>query len=209
MLPASDLAEIISNLATLQLAPDTTAAVLGAVLAPLLRSSQPELPPPVIRETPARRSKPRRQKRKKSRPLLAASGEPTDGPRERALAALKANPDAPLSTIAKLARCARSTAVNARDDLRKEARKEARKPRNAAATSVLAKQNERRERAQRFLKDALADGPQPVSTVEEAAAKAHIDAQTLTQARGALGVVSSRGDAGAGNTLAVQWSLPG
>jgi hypothetical protein len=37
MLPAADLAEIIRNLATLQLAPNTTAAVLGAVLAPPLR----------------------------------------------------------------------------------------------------------------------------------------------------------------------------
>ena len=39
------------------------------------------------------------------------------------------------------------------------------------------------------------------------AAKAHIDEQALGQARGDLGVVTSRGDAG--NTLSVQWSLPG
>jgi len=46
-----------------------------------------------------------------------------------------------------------------------------------------------------------------VSHVEEAAAKAHIDVQTLEQARGDLGVVTSRGNTG--NTLSVQWSLPG
>ena len=41
MLPASDLTEIITNVASLKLEPTTTAAVLGAVLAPLLRSSAP------------------------------------------------------------------------------------------------------------------------------------------------------------------------
>jgi hypothetical protein len=40
MLPASDLTEILANLSALNLQPTTAAAVLGAVLAPLLRSSQ-------------------------------------------------------------------------------------------------------------------------------------------------------------------------
>jgi hypothetical protein len=151
------------------------------------------------------RSKP---KRKKSRPQVAAAGEGSDSPRARAIAALRANPGAPLSAIAQIAKCARSTAVNARDALAAEARKEARKPRrNPAATSVLAKQDERRERAQRFLRDTLANGPKPVSDIEAAAEKAHVDQQTLTQARGELGVITSRGNPG--NTLAVQWSLPG
>jgi len=38
MLPASDLAEILTNLAALNLQPNIVAAVLGAVLAPLLRT---------------------------------------------------------------------------------------------------------------------------------------------------------------------------
>jgi hypothetical protein len=62
-------------------------------------------------------------------------------------------------------------------------------------------------RAQRFLRDTLARGPKPVTDVEAAAEKAHVDPQTLAQARGDLGIVTSRGNAG--NTLSVQWSLPG
>ena len=38
MLPAADLSEILTNLAALNLQPNTAAAVLGAVLAPLLRA---------------------------------------------------------------------------------------------------------------------------------------------------------------------------
>src|SRR5262249_19938387 len=61
--------------------------------------------------------------------------------------------------------------------------------------------------AQRFLKDALAHGPKQVSGVEDAAERAHIDEHTLGQARGDLGVVVSRGNAG--GVQAVQWSLQG
>jgi Tfp pilus assembly protein PilF len=75
-------------------------------------------------------------------------------------------------------------------------------------SSVLAKQ-ERRQRAQRFLRDALAHGPKRVSDVEEAAAKAHIETHALEQARADLGIVTSRANAGGGNSLSVQWSLPG
>jgi hypothetical protein len=46
-----------------------------------------------------------------------------------------------------------------------------------------------------------------VSDVEEAAEKAHIDVQTLEQARADLGVVTSR--ANTGGAHAVQWRLPG
>ena len=42
----------------------------------------------------------------------------------------------------------------------------------------------RRSRAQRFLRDELADGPKRVTDVEEAAAKAHVDPETLERARG-------------------------
>src|SRR5262245_37161454 len=63
MLPASNLVEIIRNLATLQLAPDTTAAVLGAVLAPLLRSPpQTEVFPPARTQPSVRRPRPKRRK---------------------------------------------------------------------------------------------------------------------------------------------------
>jgi hypothetical protein len=47
MLPASDLAEILTNLGALNLQPNTTAAVIGAILAPLLRSSEPGVPVPI------------------------------------------------------------------------------------------------------------------------------------------------------------------
>jgi len=70
-------------------------------------------------------------------------------------AALKANPDATLTTVAEIAGVSRATVVNARDELAAEARKEARKSRE---TSKTAKPTER-ERAHRFLKDALAHGP--------------------------------------------------
>jgi hypothetical protein len=49
--------------------------------------------------------------------------------------------------------------------------------------------------------------PQQVSDVEAAAERAHVDPQTLAQARGDLGIVISRGNAG--GVMAVQWSLPG
>ena len=64
-----------------------------------------------------------------------------------------------------------------------------------------------RRRAERFLKDALAHGARPVSDVEAAAERAHVDPTALAQARGDLGVVTSRGNAG--GVMAVQWSLPG
>jgi hypothetical protein len=60
---------------------------------------------------------------------------------------------------------------------------------------------------QRFLKDALAHGPKQVSDIEEAATRAHVDPHALEQARADLGIITSRGNTG--NTLSVQWSLPG
>jgi hypothetical protein len=72
---------------------------------------------------------------------------------------------------------------------------------------VLAKQTDRRARAQQFLRGELARGPRPVTDVEQAAEKAHVDPTALAQARGDLGVTVSRGNAG--GVQAVQWSLPG
>jgi hypothetical protein len=122
MLPASDLTEIITNVASLKLEPTTTAAVLGAVLAPLLRSSAPapDLDEPKIRKTRAgrRRSKPRSARRKRKYKRHAPSEA-----RDRALAALRANPDATPTQIAKIAKVSRSTAANAAREFAKEARK--------------------------------------------------------------------------------------
>ena len=73
-------------------------------------------------------------------------------------------------------------------------------------TSKTDAKTERRSRAQRFLKHALAQGPKEVQAVEAAAAKAHID-DVLSQARADLGIVTSR--ANTGGAQAVQWSLPG
>jgi hypothetical protein len=42
MLPAPDLADILTNLSALNLQPNTAAQILAAVLAPLLRSADPE-----------------------------------------------------------------------------------------------------------------------------------------------------------------------
>jgi len=53
----------------------------------------------------------------------------------------------------------------------------------------------------------LAGGPKPVTTVEAAASKAHVDPQALDQARADLGIVTSRGNTGGPH--AVQWALPG
>ena len=43
MLPADVIAEIVANLAALNLQPNTAAQILAAVLAPLLRNSGPDL----------------------------------------------------------------------------------------------------------------------------------------------------------------------
>ena len=126
MLPASDLTEIVTNLVGLQLAPDTTAAVLGAVLAPLLRSS--EMPAqagfepsskPSRRPRSTKRRRPRKAARRKRKYQRKA---PTEA-RDRALAALRANPDATPTQIAKIAKVSRSTAANAAREFAKEARK--------------------------------------------------------------------------------------
>jgi hypothetical protein len=97
----------------------------------------------------------------------------------------------------------RSTVAKTRAEIEKEARKAARKSR---ATSTPAKPD-RRQRAQHFLREQLARGAKPASDVEEAAVKAHVDPQALGQARGDLGIVTSR--VNTGGPQAVQWSLPG
>jgi len=119
--------------------------------------------------------------------------------RERARAALKANPGASLTVVAKLAKCSRGTVKQARADLAKEGHKPPPKPAKPLT--------EGRARAQRFLRDELAHGPKTVSAVEEAATKAHVELHVLEQARADLGIVTSR--ANTGGAHAVQWSLPG
>ena len=206
MLPADVIAEIIANLAALNLQPSTAATVLGA-LAPLLRTA--ETPPPAALEPPPRSSRRRRSSkrarggRRKRKYRRSAPSEA----RDRAIAALRATPDATPTEIAKLAKVSRSTAVHARHEIEKEARKQARKSRETTPSTPISKPAERRQRAQHFLREQLARGPKPASVVEEAAAKAHVDPQTLEQARADLGIVTSRGNAG--GVQAVQWSLPG
>ena|SRR5215472_3362929 len=146
--------------------------------------------------------RPRRQRKRKYK-----RHAPTEA-RERALAALRANPDATPTELAKTAKVSRQTAVHAREELAKEQRRAARK--EARKDACKAKRNyetpDRRERAQRFLREQLAHGPQRISDLEEAAGKAHVDPTALEQARADLGVVTSRGNAG--GVQAVQWSLP-
>jgi hypothetical protein len=204
MLPAADLSEILANLSALNLQPSTAAAVLGAVLAPLLRTTavtpQAGLEPPSKpyrrpRVRPGRAPQRKKPKHRAAATPAAQNEHSGDAPRQRAARALAANPGVSLTRVAEIAGVSRSTVVNARDELTAEARK----PREP--------KTERRERAQRFLKDALAHGPKQVSVVEEAAAKARVDPQALEQARTALGIVTSRGNTG--GVQAVQWSLPG
>jgi primosomal protein N' len=202
MLPA--LAEIVTNLVSLQLAPDTTAAVLGAVLAPLLRSGSDVDPasedPMKIRRKRAGRPRSKRQSDPRRRRKYKRHA-PTEA-RDRALAALRAKPDATSTEIAKIAKVSRSTVVNAREELAKQAREEARE-----AGSTTAKPTERQQRAQHFLREQLAHGPKSASAVEDAAVKAHIGETVLDRARADLGVISSRSNTG--GSQAVQWSLPG
>ena len=103
----------------------------------------------------------------KSSPTSLASSSTATEARDRALAALKVKPGATLTEIAKVAKVSRSTAANAARE------RETPKP---APT-------ERQQRAQRFLKDALAHGPERATDVEEAASKAHVDPRALDQAR--------------------------
>jgi hypothetical protein len=72
------------------------------------------------------------------------------------------------------------TVIHAREELAKEARKAARKQARKPHETVSAP-TDRRQRAQRFLKDTLAGGPKPVTAVEEAAAKAHLDERALNE----------------------------
>jgi hypothetical protein len=143
--------------------------------------------------------------------LLGFTNSPWTGARDRALAALRAHPGKTVSAVAKIAKCSRSTVVNAGKDLAREARKEARrKSKTSLATREMSKpdaKTERRSRAQRFLRETLAQGPKEVQAIEAAAAKAHIDDVLLAQARGDLGILTTR--ANTGGTHAVQWSLPG
>src|SRR5262245_37473437 len=157
MLPADSLAEILTNLSALNLQSNTAAAVLSAVLAPLLRSTEP---PPSALEPPA---KPLRRSRVRSRLRRAGASRkrkygrrravrPSEA-RDRALAALRANPGATIAHVAKLAKCSSSTAVNARKDLAKEARRQARNAVREATPrgSTAARPADRRQRAQQFL----------------------------------------------------------
>ena len=185
LLPASTLAAI-NNVVALHLEPDTTMKVLGAILAPVLSSDS----------TPARKvGRPGPKPRKATRPRKRR--RPTREARDRARAALEANPNATLADVAKAAGVSHGTAINARKDLAAEARKAARKEtRKSSREKSKAAKPERRERAERFLRDALAHGPKPVADLEDAAEKAHVDQHSLEQARGDLGVVVSRGNAG-------------
>src|SRR5215472_681881 len=202
MLPASELTEILANLAALNLQPNTAAAVLGA-LAPLLRTA--ETPPAILEPQLSRRPRSSKRPRGVRRKRKYKRHAPTEA-RDRALAALKANPDGSTTDLAKVAKCSRSTVVKTRNEIEKAERKQARKSRETTP-SILSKPTERRQRAQHFLREQLARGPKQASVVEDAAAKAHVDEQALGQARADLGVVTSRSNAG--GVQAVQWSLPG
>jgi len=212
MLPADTIAEITTNLAALQLEPSTAAQILAAVFAPLLRTEQAAKPVSVRDEFPVPWRRPRLRTRKalRTKNALRPNQRRRQRSREahdRALAALKVHPGETVSATARAAGCSRTTVIDARAELAREARKAARRKAKPAPTTRNAEKAERRERAQKFLRDALARGPKTVSDIEAAAAKTHVDEVLLTQARADLHVVTSRGNAG--GVQAVQWSLPG
>jgi hypothetical protein len=99
-----------------------------------------------------------------------------------------------MNAVAKLAGVSRSTIVNARGDLAKQARKQTRKTGQPATPASPVP--EPRQRAQRFLLDALAHGPKQVSDVEAAAVKARVDQHSLERARAELGIVVGRANTG-------------
>jgi len=80
MLPASDIADILENLSALNLQPNTAAQILAAVLAPLLRSADPD-PPALPRKRVGRppRSKPRRAARRSEESPGAGGGQGAQG----------------------------------------------------------------------------------------------------------------------------------
>jgi len=103
MLPADTIAEITTNLAALQLEPNIAAQILAAVFAPRLRSAQ-EIPQAGL-EPPSKPSRRRSSKRARSgrRKRRYRRSAPSEA-RERAIAALRDNPDATPTQIAKLAK---------------------------------------------------------------------------------------------------------
>jgi len=207
MLPAETIAEITTAIAGLHLEAQTTAQILAAVFAPLLKISNPA-PDPDLDPKPARKRRYRRSGRpRQQRKAKRRSPRPSEA-RERAHAALRAHPGETVSKVAKLAKVSFGTVINARKDLAKEARKEARRNSRTTETAKASPATSpKRERAQQWLRDTLAQGPKEVQAVEAAAAKAHIDDVLLIQARGDLGVIATR--ANTGGVHAVQWALPG
>src|SRR5262252_1634927 len=134
MLPACELTEILANLAALNLQPNTAAAVLGA-LAPLLRTA--ETPPAILEPQLSRRPRSSKRPRGVRRKRKYKRHAPTEA-RDRALAALKANPDGSTTDLAKVAKCSRSTVVKTRNEIEKAERKQARKSRETTP-SILSK----------------------------------------------------------------------
>src|SRR5262249_49168590 len=100
MLPASDLSEILAKLAALNLPPNTAAAGPGA-LAPPLRSAEP--PPAILEPQLSRRPRSSKRPRGVRRKRKYKRHAPTEA-RDRALAALKANPDGSTTDLAKVAK---------------------------------------------------------------------------------------------------------
>src|SRR5262249_19377955 len=193
MLPANTLAAI-SNVVALNLEPQTTMAILGAILAPVLPDAGH--PRPRKRGRPRRKPQGRRRTRKKARPRVGAATNsqrsgggpwrgpargPTDAPRQGAARAPAANPGKSANAVAKIAGVNRGPVLRVRSELEAEG---AQRPTPKPAAKPL---TEPRQRAQRFLKDTLARGPKQVSDVEAAAEKAHVDPTALGQGRGGLG----------------------
>src|SRR6516162_6626843 len=87
---------------------------------PLLRTA--ETPPAVLEPQPSRRPRSSKRARGARRKRKYKRHAPSEA-RDRALAELKANPDASTTDLAKVAKCSRSTVVKTRNEIEKEARK--------------------------------------------------------------------------------------
>jgi hypothetical protein len=159
------ITEITTNLASLHLESNIAAQILATVLAPLMRldgssSEVTDLAPRRAQRRRTGRPQSRRAPRRRRRRYKPRA--PTEA-RDRALAALRSNPDATPTEIAKLAKVSRSTAANARKRFAREARLKAK----TASRGKTDPKTERRSRAQRFLKDALAQGPKQAEATPE------------------------------------------
>ena len=196
MLPANCLA-IINNIAALGLPPRQCAAVIAAVLEPLLQLELERVPKPPIADRKAK--------------ALPAGTAPTPPPANSKSSRRSRSPAAHRAWHAEYQRkrrAAQRLKTKAPDAPEREPAAPAaaapapapRPPRPSEAAANLKK-------AELFLKGQLAKGPKPAGEIEAAADKARIGVDHLERAKDALGITAAR-LAAANGSAPVHWQLP-